>query len=73
MATPSRGQRATPARVAELQAQIARLEGRHDARLDRLEQEVAALRGDLGLALVLVRSRIGAELTALKRLEEPKT
>jgi hypothetical protein len=64
VATESRGERATPRRVAELQADDARLE----ARIELLEAAVDRLNRRLEAVVLVSRARIGAELTALKEL-----
>ena len=64
MATESEGRRATPRRVAELQAEDARLE----ARIEVLEADVRALSRRLEAVVLVARARVGAELTALKDL-----
>lgn len=65
MATEHRGHRATPQRVAELQAEDARLEGR----IERLEDDVRSLTRRLEAVVLVARARVGAELTALQELQ----
>lgn len=66
MATPSRGERATPRRVAELQAQLAELEGHVTGRLDVLERDVRRLMRSQGVGDLLARAlvQLGRENTS---------
>lgn len=69
MATESGGYRATPRRVAELQAEIAELRGEHGALLAALEHRLERVERRAVLGFALARGRIAAELDVLKQAE----
>ena len=70
--TASRGYRATPQRVAELQANIAELRGEMTARVELLEAELRRVQVSLTLVLSAARLRAGVELQVARALEQRK-